>query len=142
MTDPNRDRERAEPPDPNRDRKRAEQAAAEEKKPLSDGRGSEGGPLAHGRGSEGGPLSHGRGSAKKPLADGRGSDLTLAHPETVIQSINDPEARLYYRYYFGTRVGDKWLCVVVKFVGNEAFVVTAYLTNRRKQGEVLWPRNP
>lgn len=37
---------------------------------------------------------------------------TLAQPQRVIQSLSDPGARLYYRYYVGTQVGDKFLCVV------------------------------
>jgi hypothetical protein len=43
--------------------------------------------------------------------------------------------------HLGTRVGDKWLCVVVKISEDDAFVVTAYLTNRPKRGELLWPPN-
>ncbi|HVA66817.1 MAG TPA: hypothetical protein VNK24_07825 [Elusimicrobiota bacterium] len=31
----------------------------------------------------------------------------LSVPERVVQSGADPEARLYYRYFFGTEVGDK-----------------------------------
>jgi len=38
---------------------------------------------------------------------------TLARPQRVIQSLSDLQARLYYRYYVGTQVGDKFLCVVV-----------------------------
>lgn len=36
-------------------------------------------------------------------------------------------------------VGGKWLCVVVKYEENDAFVVTAYLTDKPKSGEDLWP---
>ncbi len=43
-----------------------------------------------------------------------------------------PDARLYYRFYLGTRAGDKYLCVIVKLAGGDAFVVTAYLTDRIK----------
>lgn len=67
---------------------------------------------------------------------------TLLNPQTVIQSISDPQAELFCRYYLGTRVGDKWLCVVVKHERNDAFVVTAYLTDKPKQGVVLWPPSP
>ncbi len=35
-----------------------------------------------------------------------------------------------YRFYFGTRVGDKCLCVVVKVLGEDRFILTAYLTDR------------
>lgn len=66
----------------------------------------------------------------------------LAVPERVVQSVSDSEARLYYRYFFGTVAGDKYLCVVVKMRGDDAFVLTAYLTDTIKKGVPLWPRKP
>lgn len=65
---------------------------------------------------------------------------TLRNPSLVIRSLTDPEAALNYRYYFGTTVGDKWLCVVVKYFSNDAFVLTAYLTDNPMRGEQLWPK--
>ena len=53
--------------------------------------------------------------------------------------MSDPTARLYYRFYHRTMVGGKYLCAVVKLAGEDAFVVTAYLTDRVKKGRVLWP---
>jgi hypothetical protein len=64
---------------------------------------------------------------------------TLKHPETVIESLSDAQARLYYRFYIGTRVGDKWLCVVLKIAAEDAFVLTAYLTDRPRRGRQIWP---
>ena len=64
---------------------------------------------------------------------------TLLRPQYVIQSQVDPATELSYRFYIGTQVGDKWLCVVVKYVPNDAFVVTGYLTDRVKRGTQLWP---
>jgi hypothetical protein len=64
---------------------------------------------------------------------------TLLHPAMVIESGADPAAELSYRYYTGTRVGDKWLCVVVKYAREDAFVLTAYLTDQPKKGKQLWP---
>jgi hypothetical protein len=66
----------------------------------------------------------------------------IAHPERVIQSMTDPHTHLCYRFYFGTRVGDKYLCVVVKVAQEDAFVITAYLTDTIKKGEVIWPKKP
>ena len=63
---------------------------------------------------------------------------TLAQPDRVIRSSSDPTVRLSYRYYPGTPVGGKHLCVVVKVVPGDAFVVTAYLTDSVKKGAVLW----
>ena len=65
---------------------------------------------------------------------------TLARPQQVVESFSDPQAQLYYRYYLGTRVGDKYLCVIVKFTEADAFVLTAYLTDKIKRGAPLWPR--
>jgi hypothetical protein len=64
---------------------------------------------------------------------------TLLEPERVVQSFSDSRARLYYRFYFRTMVGSKYLCVVVKTLGDDAFVLTAYLTDRIKQGVPVWP---
>lgn len=36
--------------------------------------------------------------------------------------------------------GGKPLCVVVKILIDDAFVVTAYLTDRVKKGTLLWPK--
>jgi len=63
---------------------------------------------------------------------------TLRDPELVVRSRSDPVATLNYRYYRRTVVGDKWLCVVVKYGVADPFVLTAYLTDRPKEGEVLW----
>lgn len=63
---------------------------------------------------------------------------TLAAPRVVVRSLADPKAHLYHRFYVGTRVGDKFLCVVVKLQGDDALVLTAYLTNKVRRGTVLW----
>ena len=46
---------------------------------------------------------------------------------------------LCYRFYPGTRVGDKSLCVVVKF-REDAFLLAAYLTDKMKRGVQRWPK--
>ena len=35
--------------------------------------------------------------------------------------------------------GVRWLCVVVKYLADDAFVVTVYLTDQLKAGETTWP---
>lgn len=68
---------------------------------------------------------------------------TLSEPEIVVESLSDPEATLYYRFYSQTIVGGKHLCVVAKnWRRDDAFMVTAYLTDRVKKGNVLWRRQP
>jgi hypothetical protein len=63
----------------------------------------------------------------------------LIHPQLVRRSRSDAAVRLFYEFYAQTIVGGKWLCVVVKYGENDAFVVTAYLTDKPKAGEDLWP---
>ena len=67
-------------------------------------------------------------------------EQTLARPERVMESLSDPQARLYYRIFVRTGIGNKHLCVVVKVLEADAFVVTAYLTDKVKKGRQLWPR--
>lgn len=57
-----------------------------------------------------------------------------------MESLSDLVARLYYRFYQRTMVGGKYLCVVVRAGPDDAFVVTAYLTDRIKQGKIIWPK--
>jgi len=64
----------------------------------------------------------------------------LQTPTEVRISRSDETVQLFYEYYAKTRVGGKWLCVVVKYPPDDAFVVTAYLTDQLKPGESLWPK--
>jgi len=40
----------------------------------------------------------------------------------------------------GLIIGDKYLCVVVKYSKANIFVVTAYFADRIKKGEVIWKK--
>ena len=66
-------------------------------------------------------------------------ERVLRQPQFVRCSRLDTAVRLFYEFYAQTIVGGKWLCVVVKYAENDAFVVTAYLTDKPKAGEELWP---
>jgi len=66
-------------------------------------------------------------------------ERVLLQPQFVRPSRSDQAVRLFYEFYAQTIVGGKWLCVVVKYAENDAFVVTAYLTDKPKAGEDLWP---
>ncbi len=63
----------------------------------------------------------------------------LQAPSEVRVSRADRTVEPFYEYYAKTRVGGKWLCVVVAYAADDGFVVTAYLTDRIKTGERLWP---
>jgi len=64
----------------------------------------------------------------------------LARPERVVRSRFDPESELFYVWEMQTQVGPKYLCVVVVIRPEDAFVLTAYLTNAVMKGEILWPK--
>jgi len=63
----------------------------------------------------------------------------LQHPSLVVESPSDPSVLLYYYVLAEPRVGAGWMCVVVKDLEDDAFVLTAYLTDRPKKGRQLWP---
>jgi hypothetical protein len=65
-------------------------------------------------------------------------ERAIGRPQIVRKSASDANARLFYEYYPHTIVGGKWLCVVVKYTHDDAFVVTAYLTDKPKAGDDLW----
>ena len=64
---------------------------------------------------------------------------TLQAPAEVRISRSDTAVRLFYEFYSQTMIGGKWLCVVVKYRTDDAFVVTAYFTDKLKAGERVWP---
>lgn len=66
---------------------------------------------------------------------------TLINPQLIIQSKLDLDVDLYYREYFHAKIGNKWLCVVVKFLKDDVFVMTAYYTDKPKKGKLLWDKN-
>lgn len=63
---------------------------------------------------------------------------TLLNPEVIIKSKTDQDVELYYRYYAITPVSEKYLCVVVKVLEIDLFIITAYFTDTIKKGEILW----
>jgi hypothetical protein len=65
---------------------------------------------------------------------------TVGAPELVVQSGSDRDSRLYYRRYQIEELGEKYMCVLVKATGDSSFVLTAYFTDRVKNGEVLWQK--
>lgn len=78
-----------------------------------------------------------------PEMSGMGAEIerVLTESQTVRRSRSDDTVRLFYEFYAQTIVGGKWLCVVVKYLEDDAFVVTAYLTDKPKTGDSLWPKN-
>lgn len=63
---------------------------------------------------------------------------TLEEPDIVNTSINNKDVVLFYKFYEHIYKG-KYMCVVVK--PNDELIITAYITDRIKRGEVEWIRN-
>lgn len=64
----------------------------------------------------------------------------IASPDVVVRSRTDDTVLLYYRQTVTVAFGDKLLCVVIKHLPEDAFVITAYLTDKIKTGDVLWTK--
>ncbi|MCK4234565.1 hypothetical protein KAX75_09055 [candidate division WOR-3 bacterium] len=65
---------------------------------------------------------------------------TLLNPDIIIKSITDPEVELFFRHYESTPVTEKYLCVIVKVLENDLFIITAFFTDTIKRGETLWKK--
>lgn len=72
---------------------------------------------------------------KHPELETRLDDLieTLNNPDEIRKSKREDLIFLFY-----SESGKYWLCVVTKKVGLEGFLVTAYITDRMKEGETIW----
>ncbi len=65
---------------------------------------------------------------------------TLMSPDVIVKSRTDPDVELFYRHYDITPVTEKYLCVVVKLLVSDMFIVTAYFTDTIKRGIILWEK--
>jgi len=59
---------------------------------------------------------------------------TLLNPDEIYRSKIDQSVYLYYKKY------DKIYCVIVRHMGDEGFLITAYPTDKIKEGESIWRR--
>jgi len=65
---------------------------------------------------------------------------TLSNPDIIIRSKTDSDVELFYRHYDITPVTEKYLCVVVKVLVGNLFIITAYFTDTIKRGDALWEK--
>ena len=66
------------------------------------------------------------------LTNDRISKAVLSEPDMIRKSKIDDNVFLYYKQQ------DKLYCVVVRHEGQEGFLITAYPTDKVKEGEILW----
>jgi len=55
-------------------------------------------------------------------------------PDEIRQSKIDKDVFLYYKQY------DRLYCVVVRHAGMAGFLITAYPTDKVKEGDVIWTK--
>lgn len=60
---------------------------------------------------------------------------TIANPDEVRQSKKDTTVYLYYKKY-----QKYFVCVLVRHLNSEGFIITAYLADKIKKGEIVWRR--
>ncbi|MBM4087717.1 MAG: hypothetical protein FJ272_23250 [Planctomycetes bacterium] len=65
---------------------------------------------------------------------------TLADPDRIVRSRTDASVELFYKHYASTPVTTKYLCVIVKVLPDDHFIITAYYTDAIKRGAILWER--
>jgi len=63
---------------------------------------------------------------------------TLLNPDIIILSNSDNSIEMFYKYYETTPVANKYICILVKVLDSDNFIVTSYFTNAVKKGEVIW----
>jgi hypothetical protein len=76
-------------------------------------------------------------TVKHPLMSGCENEVlaTLEKPDEIHRSRNDEDVFLFYR----ARRAKRWVCAVSKRTESGGFLITAYLTDAIKEGELIWP---
>ena len=65
---------------------------------------------------------------------------TLRNPDTIVESKYDKTVLLYHKFYPKTPVTTKYLLVAVKILDKDAFVITAFFTDKIKKGDMVWEK--
>ncbi len=76
-------------------------------------------------------------SIKHPSINGKEREVqkVLQYPEIVKVSKSDKKVFLYYRKYL-----KYYLCVVARHENGNGFIITVYITNKLKEGVVIWKK--
>lgn len=65
---------------------------------------------------------------------------TLLTPDSIFPSHHDPAVHLYHKLFDKTPVTRKYLVVAVKYINNDAFVITSFFTSKEKKGTKICPQ--
>jgi hypothetical protein len=74
---------------------------------------------------------------KHPEIDGKENVVKecLSNPSEVRKSSDDSDVYLYYLAY-----EKYYICVIVRRLNGDGFIITAYITDRIKEGESIWKK--
>ena len=74
---------------------------------------------------------------KHPEIDGKETEVKncLANPIEIRRSSEDVDVYLYYSPYM-----QYYICVVARHLNGAGFIITAYITDKIKEGEVVWKK--
>ena len=64
---------------------------------------------------------------------------TLEEPDEIRRSKIDEKVLLYYRQY--KSLENRYICVLIKRLNSKGFIVTAYLADKIKRGDVIWQKD-
>lgn len=72
---------------------------------------------------------------KHPEIHGKENEVKvcLKEPVEIRKSSEDQNVLLFYK-----EDGKYFLCVVVRHLNGEGFIITAYITDKIKEGELIW----
>lgn len=74
---------------------------------------------------------------KHPEIEGKETEVKncLSNPVEIRRSSEDPNVCLYYSSYM-----QYYICVVARHLNGDGFIITAYITDKIKEGETVWKR--
>ncbi len=74
---------------------------------------------------------------KHPEIEGKETEVKncLTNPVEIRKSSEDPEVYLYYSPYV-----QYYICVVARYLNGDGFIITAYITDKIKEGEIVWKK--
>jgi len=64
----------------------------------------------------------------------------LQEPDSIFLTYHDPSVHVYHKLFDKTPVTRKYLIVAVKYTENDAFIITAFFTNKERKGTRIWPQ--
>ncbi|MFQ5800095.1 MAG: DUF4258 domain-containing protein [Candidatus Hydrothermarchaeales archaeon] len=65
---------------------------------------------------------------------------TLKSPDEIRLSRKDEKVFLFYKRY--KNLGNRYICVLIKRLNGDGFIITAYMADNVKRGKIVWKKSP